>query len=240
MTTELLGVIQEIVKNYVNAIKMTDKATGTVIKTSPLTIQTDTSLPPISGNSLILTSNVIERTEQVKGGAGGTVTVTEGLKVGDKVLLLRVQKGSSLLYYQRSHKEVIMAVLPEGVGLDVTLHHVEKPTRTFLIDWSSKQVAGMDEGLPAMRQAVEIILQNERFRWQIYSSDFGSELESLVGEERDYIESELPRRIEDAFSGDSRILAVENFVFTEKVPGELSCSFDVKTVYGTLTEEVSV
>ena len=119
-----------------------------------------------------------------------------------------------------------MAVLPEGVGLDVTLLHVEKPTRTFLIDWSSKQVAGMDEGLPAMRQAVEIILQNERFRWQIYSSD--------------YIESELPRRIEDAFSGDSRILTVENFVFTEKIPGELSCSFDVKTVYGTLTEEVSV
>lgn len=70
MTTELLGVLQEIVKNYMNAIKMTDKATGTVTKTSPLTIQTDTSLPPISGNALILTSNVIERTEQVKGGAG--------------------------------------------------------------------------------------------------------------------------------------------------------------------------
>ena len=92
MTTELLGVIQEIVKNYVNAIKMTDKATGTVIKTSPLTIQTDTS-----GNALILTSNVIERTEQVKGGAGGTVTVTEGLKAGDKVLLLRVQKGQQFI-----------------------------------------------------------------------------------------------------------------------------------------------
>ena len=74
-----------------------------------------------------------------------------------------------------------MAVLPEGVGLDVTLQYVEKPTRTFLIDWSSKQIAGMDEGLPAMRQDVEIILQNERFRWQIYSSDFGSELENLVG-----------------------------------------------------------
>lgn len=43
MTTELLGVLQEIVKNYMNAIKMTDKATGTVTKTSPLTIQTDTS-----------------------------------------------------------------------------------------------------------------------------------------------------------------------------------------------------
>lgn len=133
-----------------------------------------------------------------------------------------------------------MVTLPEGVGLDVSLQYVGKPTKTFLIDWSSKQISGMDEGLLAMRQAVEIILQNERFEWQIYSSNFGSELETLVGEERDFIESELPRRIEDAFSGDSRILTVENFVFTEKIPGELSCSFDVKTVYGTLTEEVSV
>ena len=132
-----------------------------------------------------------------------------------------------------------MTVLPEGVGLDVSLRYVEKPTRTFLIDWSSRQIAGIGEGLPAMRQAVEITLQTERFRWQIYSSNFGCELENLVGDERDYIESELPRRIKDAFSGDGRILAVENFVFTEKVPGELTCSFDVRTVYGTLTEEVN-
>ncbi len=95
--TGFVGVIQQIVKNYVDAIKMTDKATGTVTKTSPLTIQTDTSLPPISGNALILTSNVIERIVTVQGGAGGTVTVTEGLKIGDKVLLLRVQKGQQFI-----------------------------------------------------------------------------------------------------------------------------------------------
>lgn len=95
--TGFIGVIQQIVKNYVDAIKMTDKATGTVMKTSPLTIQTDTSLPPVSGNALILTSNVIERVAPVQGGASGTVTVTEGLKVGDKVLLLRVQKGQQFI-----------------------------------------------------------------------------------------------------------------------------------------------
>ena len=114
-----------------------------------------------------------------------------------------------------------MAALPEGVGLDVSLQYVGKPTKTFLIDWSSRQIAGMDEGLPAMRQAVEIILQNERFEWQIYSSNFGSELDNLVGEELDFIESELPRRIEDAFSSDSRILSVENFEFSETEMGEL-------------------
>ena len=133
-----------------------------------------------------------------------------------------------------------MATLPEGVGLDVSLQYVGKPTKTFLIDWSSKQISGMDEGLLAMRQAVEIILQNERFEWQIYSSNFGSELETLVGDERDFIESELPRRIEDAFSSDSRILSVENFEFSEPKMGELVCRFDVRTVYGTLRAEVKV
>lgn len=35
MTTELIGVIQEIVKNYIKAVKLTDKATGTVLTEAP-------------------------------------------------------------------------------------------------------------------------------------------------------------------------------------------------------------
>ena len=56
-----------------------------------------------------------------------------------------------------------MATLPEGVGLDVSLDYVDQPTNTFLIDWTSNQIAGMDAGLLAMRQAVEIILANESY-----------------------------------------------------------------------------
>ena len=104
-----------------------------------------------------------------------------------------------------------MATLPEGVGLDSVLTYVDQPTKTFLIDWNSHQISGFADGLEAMRQAVEIILQNERFRWQIYTADFGSELEELVGEDYDFIVSELPRRIRDAFSRDSRILSADNF-----------------------------
>lgn len=131
-----------------------------------------------------------------------------------------------------------MATLPDDVGLDVSLKHTEQPTNTFLIDWSSGQISGMDEGLEAMRQAVEIVLQNERFRWQIYDSNFGTELEDLIGEEYDYIVSELSRRIEEAFSMDSRILSIENFQFAEQGSGKVTVSFDVVTVYGTLSEEV--
>ena len=133
-----------------------------------------------------------------------------------------------------------MATLPEGVGLDVSMEYVSRPTNTFIIDWSSRQIAGMDSGLAAMRQAVDIILQNERFEWQIYSSDFGSELEDLVGDEYDFLVSELPRRIEDALSIDERVLSVANFSFANKGNGAMTCKFDVVTVFGTFGEEVGL
>lgn len=133
-----------------------------------------------------------------------------------------------------------MATLPEGVGLDAALEPVGRPTGTFIIDWSSRQITGRGDGLAAMRQAVDIILQNERFRWQIYSSDFGSELEDLVGEEYAYIISELPRRVEEALSADDRILSVDNFTFSEPGGDSMRCTFDVATVFGTFSEEVTI
>lgn len=132
-----------------------------------------------------------------------------------------------------------MVTLPEGVGLDTSLTYVDRPTNTFMIDWSSRQIGGMDSGLAAMRQAVEIILNTERFRWQIYGPDFGVELEELIGEEYDYATSEIARRVEDAFSTDSRILSVENFVFTDQGQSTLKCTFDVSTIFGLVQAEVT-
>lgn len=126
------------------------------------------------------------------------------------------------------------------MGINASLEYTELPTTTFIIDWSSRQIAGIGTGLDAMRQAVEIILANERFRWQIYDSNFGVELVELIGDDLDYIKAEIPRRIEEAFSADSRILSVDNYVFTETSPGVLSVSFDVQTVYGAIQEEVSI
>ena len=73
-----------------------------------------------------------------------------------------------------------MSILPQGIGLDTEVRYVDRPTNTFLIDWPSRQIKGMDAGLAAMRHAVEIILRNERYRWQIYNKNFGSELEGLI------------------------------------------------------------
>lgn len=126
------------------------------------------------------------------------------------------------------------------MGISAPVEYADRPTNTFIIDWSSKQIAGTDAGLAAMRQAVEIILKNERFRWQIYSSNFGAELDDLVGESFDYIKSEIPRRIEDAFSVDNRITSVDNYVFERTANGDMIVTFDVQTVYGIIPEEVTI
>lgn len=133
-----------------------------------------------------------------------------------------------------------MATLPQGVGISASLEYVDLPTNTFIIDWSTKQVAGTGSGLAAMRQAVDIILNIERFAWQIYDSNFGIELDGLVGEEYDYIQSEIQRRIEEAFSVDNRILSVDNYVFSQDGKGNMTVSFDVETVYGTVQREVTI
>ena len=97
----------------------------------------------------------------------------------------------------------------------------------------------MNDNLEAMRQAVEILLTTKRFNHQIYTENFGIELDDLIGEEPDYIESVFPERIREAFSIDDRILSEQNYVFTT-VGDTMTITFDVVTVFGTFSEEVEI
>lgn len=129
-----------------------------------------------------------------------------------------------------------MDILPEDIELE-DLEVEELPTNTFLVQ--EEQVAGMDDSLEAMRQAVDIILNTERYGYQVYSDNFGIELEDLIGKEPEYIECVLPDKIRDAFSVDNRILREQNYTFT--VSGDsMVVTFEVVTVFGTFEQEVEV
>lgn len=130
-----------------------------------------------------------------------------------------------------------MATLPKSVQFDTDIEYVSQPSLTWLI--INNKVSGMDEGIAAMRQAVEIILNVERFRWQIYTSNFGTETEDLIGEEADYIESELTRRVTEALEADDRVTGVDNFAFSYS-GDTMTMTFDVETVFGAITEAVTI
>lgn len=95
--SELTGVLQQLTQEVIKGMRLTDMAVGTVVSSSPLAVQTDSSMPPIPETALSLTDAVIARTVKVQGGAGGTVTIHEGLKTGDKVLMLRVKNGQNYI-----------------------------------------------------------------------------------------------------------------------------------------------
>lgn len=133
-----------------------------------------------------------------------------------------------------------MATLPESAGFGTELVLASQPSLTWLIDKEQNQVSRMDEGLEAVRQAVEIALSVERFRWQIYSTNFGAELDDLVGEDEAYIVSELPRLIEEALSTDDRIRAVDDFSFSRTDGNSMTVTFVVHTVFGDISEVMQI
>ena len=133
-----------------------------------------------------------------------------------------------------------MAVLPEGgTGISGNLELLEDPSLTWIADRRTGRIAGIGDGLEAVKQAVEIILNAGRFQWQIYSPYFGMQWENLIGLEPGYVASELQRRVKDAFSIDGRISGIEDFTYS--VEGDtLTASFTVQTVYGDIQQEVRI
>ena len=130
-----------------------------------------------------------------------------------------------------------MAVLPVGNLPEITYQN--QPGRTWYINKNTNRIQGECEDWLAVRQAVEIILNVERFRWQIYRPYSGMQWEGLIGQDPGYVASELHRRITEALTMDDRVRGVSNFSYT--VTGDkLSASLTVNTVFGDYETSVEV
>lgn len=133
-----------------------------------------------------------------------------------------------------------MATLPTSKrDLSAGVRFEEQPSRTWYINKETNRIQGECDGLEAVRQAVEIILNVERFRWQIYSPYSGMQWEGLIGQDPGYVASELQRRIRAALSVDSRVTGLSDFSYS--VSGNaLTASLTVNTVYGDTQTTVEV
>lgn len=133
-----------------------------------------------------------------------------------------------------------MPTLPESnINLNNGVEFQRQPTLTYYVDPVSRRISGMCEGYKAVKQTVEIILNIERFRWQIYSPYFGMQWKGLIGQNPGWVASELQRRMLDAFSVDDRITGISDFQYT--IDGEnLTATLTVDTIYGGVQETVEV
>ena len=126
-----------------------------------------------------------------------------------------------------------MPTLPtSAIDLSAGVSFVSQPSRTWYINKETNRIQGECDGWQSVRQAVEVILNVERFRWQIYSP-------YSIGQDPGYVASELQRRITEALKMDDRVRGISGFTYA--VEGDmLRASLTVNTVYGEMQTSVEV
>lgn len=125
------------------------------------------------------------------------------------------------------------------IPADLEIVEEQQPSLTFDIDFDRGRITGMVDGLDAVKQAVFLILHTERYRYLIYTPDYGSELEGLIGRDPLFVQSELKRRIREALMQDDRIEDVTNFNI--RFDGDSALvRFTVVSVFGDFEAEQEV
>lgn len=133
-----------------------------------------------------------------------------------------------------------MAVLPtDNLNLSGTVRYEDEPGRTWKIDREKGRIVGECDNWEAVRQAVEIILWTERFRWQIYRPYSGVQYDGLIGLDPGYVAAELKRRVRAALMMDSRVTGIEDYTYTFS-EGILHAEFTVTTVFGGIRQSAEV
>lgn len=133
-------------------------------------------------------------------------------------------------------------MIPEQ-QVDLTnLEVVSQPSLTYKLDFERKRISGKIDNEEAIMQMVMKILYTERYAYVIYSSQYGVELDRLIGKDYDFIVSDLERTITEALLADDRILSITDFVTEQVGIDRMTASFTVNSVVGSanISTEVKI
>lgn len=115
----------------------------------------------------------------------------------------------------------------------------EIPSYTYRLDIQNNCIQGYVDDVEAITQAVYLILQTERYESLIYNFYYGVEFDSLIGQNRDYVNSEIKRRITEALTEDDRINDITNFKISFN-DDYANVSFTVQSSVGNINIEWEV
>lgn len=131
-------------------------------------------------------------------------------------------------------------MIPEGTNIDLaTMEVIEQPSKTFKLNIDKNRINGTIDELEAVKQAIYLRLNTEKYQYLIYSWDYGIETKDLFGEDITYVYPEMQRRIEEALTQDDRIESVDAFSY-EKVKNKVTLYFTVHTIFGDINSQKEV
>jgi hypothetical protein len=124
-------------------------------------------------------------------------------------------------------------MIPEQ-SVDLTaLEIVAPPSLTYKLDLEHKRINGLIDEQEAVLQAVEKIFLTELNSYIIYGPNYGIELQRFIGQDYDFIVTDLERTISDAVLADDRILSISDFNIEKTEVDQLSYSVTINSIYGS-------
>lgn len=130
-------------------------------------------------------------------------------------------------------------MLPEGMNIS-EIEIKTQPSLNHRMVLEQEIIKGTCDKREAMRQVIYKILNTERYRYLIYSWNYGIELENLFGQPVRYVTGELERRVTEALTQDDRIESVTDFEFDTSKRHTVAAHFTVHTVFGDIEAEKEV
>jgi phage baseplate assembly protein W len=115
-----------------------------------------------------------------------------------------------------------------------------KIPREYEIDFETGQFTGkIVEGLEAIKVWIYLALNTARYRYLIYSWDYGSEIEDLIGQSftEEYIEVEAKRIVEECLLINENIISISDFS-TVIIDDKLTINFTANTILGEVNINV--
>lgn len=102
-------------------------------------------------------------------------------------------------------------------------------SKTYLVN--KKRIDGLCDNKDALKQSIQLILNTQRYKYPIYSWNYGVELDDLIGQPITYVIPILESRLKEALMQDDRILDVVDFTYDvdKKI---LHSKFTVNSIYG--------
>jgi len=115
----------------------------------------------------------------------------------------------------------------------------ELPSFSYNLDVKKNRISGNVDNIQAVVQTVFLMLNIERFDWEIFSSNYGCEFTALIGKNIDYAIAEIERITRETLMIDTRIEAVKDFAF-DIDKNKVYVRFTLKTIYGDTDIETEV
>ena len=137
----------------------------------------------------------------------------------------------------------MQAAAEAALADETVMEAVELPhPKEYGIDFETGQMTGkIVEGIEAIRVWIWCALHTQRFRYAIYSWDYGADMEQYIGQAvtQEFLDTDCHDEVEETLTISPYITGIDDFS-AELTGDHLHMAFAVRTIYGDTEVSINV